>query len=58
MGSQPDIFGTAQIQDSNLTASGCHLARAVDEKLRHRRQRAVLQCDDPNLATIRREVDW
>jgi len=47
---------------SNLPASGhcqwlCHLARAVDEKLRRRRQCAVLQCDNANRST-RHEVDW
>ena len=35
----------------------CHLVRAVDKKLRRRRQCAVLQGDDANRSG-RREVDW
>src|SRR5580700_7747722 len=62
MGDNPTIWCRSNSAFSNLPASGhchwlCHLARAVDEKLRRRRQCAVLQCDNANRST-RREVDW
>src|SRR5262249_54943110 len=58
----PPVWRRSNPGFSNLPASGdyhwpCHLVRAVDEKLRRRRQCAVLQGDDANRSG-RREVDW